>query len=581
MRLSPATSPDLAPSPASSLGPSPGFGALLGAAACLACLAVFFRGQIADGFTLLIGDRHDAVIALAIMEHWANWLQGAAVAWDRTFYFHPVPATLGYNDGYLGFGLLLALFRALGADPFLAGELANAALRAVGFLGFHLLGRRVFGLPFGWALLGAALFTLSNNLFIRASHAQLFSVSLVPLLGVLAHGTASALLAGRRRLTLLWGAGFVLWHALMLLTGFYMAWYSAFFGAAFLLCWLLVAGGARRLALGRALLRGWLPLLLLLGLAAAVNLPFLSLYLPKARETGMHDYAGMVAQYTVSPLDILHVGEANLVWGGLVRALNDAFRPGFPFWSEQMTGLPVLLLLAFLAALAWVWRGAPTERAALLRAVALATLLTWALVLRIDGHSAWWFVYQYVPGAKAARVVARYQIFIVIPVIGLALAMLASALARAPRAAGLALALLAAAGLLAEQINGYSPRFLDRPLEAGRLAAIPPPPRECRAFFVTAARQESRFGEETANAYNHNTEAMLIAEAIRLPTINGISTFNPPHWPGGYPPQPEYLEAVRAYARAWDVAEGLCGLDLQRFAWDTDPLSPGAPPPPR
>ncbi len=560
---------------------SPVLRGVLGTLACLACLAVFFRGQLADGFTLLIGDRHDGVIALAIMEHWGTWLRGQAIGWDRTFYFHPVPATLGYNDGYLGFGLLLAGFRAFGTDPFLAGELANVALRAVGFLGFHLLGRRVFGLSFGWALLGAAIFTLSNNLYIRASHAQLFSVSLAPMLGVLAHGAATALLAGRRRLTFLWGAGFVLWHALMLLTGFYMAWYAAFFAAAFVLCWLLVAGRERRRALFRALLRGWAPLLLVLLLAALVNLPFVTLYLPKARETGMHDYAGMVAQYTVAPLDILHVGEKNLLWGWLVRALNDAVRPGFPFWSEQMTGLPVLLLLAFLGALAWAWRAAPTDRAALLRAVALATLLTWALALRIDGHSAWWFVYQYVPGAKAARVVARYQLFIVIPVIGLALAMLAWLVRRMPRAAGVALALLATAGLLAEQVNAYSPRFLDRPLEAGRLARVPQPPPECRAFFVTAARQESRFGEETANAYNHNTEAMLVAEAIRLPTINGISTFNPPHWPGGYPPQPEYLDAVRAYAKAWGVEQGLCGLNLQDFTWDTDPLRTAAPPLPR
>ncbi len=555
--------------------------AALAALVCLACLGLFFRGQIADGFTLLIGDRHDAVIALSIMEHWANLLRGQAISWDRTFYFQPVPATLGYNDGYLAFGLLLAAARAAGADPFLAGELANVALRAIGFAGFHLLARRVFGLSFGWALLGAALFTLSNNLYIRGSHAQLFSVSLVPMLGVLAHGAGTALLAGRRRATLAWGAGFVLWHALMLLTGFYMAWYAAFFGAALLPAWLLCAGREGRLRLWHGIRRGWAPLLALGGIAAVVNLPFLRLYLPKARETGMHDYAGMVAQYTLSPLDILHVGERNLLWGWLVKALNDAFRPGFPAWSEQMTGLPLLLVLLFLAALIWTWRGAATpdatpgragDRTALLRAVALATIVTWALTLRIGDASPWWFVYQYVPGARAARVVARYQIFIVVPVIGLALAMLAAATARLRPGPARLVAALAALLLVAEQLNAYAPRFLDRPLEAARLQKVPPPPEACRAFFVTAARQESRFGEEVDNVYNHNTEAMLIAEVLSLPTINGISTFNPPHWPGGFPPQPEYLDAVRRYAQAWGVEEGLCGLDLQRFTWDTAPL---------
>ena len=72
---------------------------------------------------------------------------------------------------------------------------------------------------------------------------------------------------------------------------------------------------------------------------------------------------------------------------------------------------------------------------------------------------------------------------------------------------------------------------------------------------------------------------MLVAEVLGLPTINGISTFNPPHWPDGFPPQPEYFEAVRRYAEAWGVQEGLCGLDLRRFAWDTAPLSAAEPPP--
>jgi len=538
-------------------------------AVCAACLALFFRGQIADGFTLLLGDRHDGVIALAVMEHWVNVLHGRA-AWNLTNYFHPVPGTLGYNDGYLAFGLLMAGFRALGADPFLAGELVNMALRAIGFFGFFVLGRRLLGLSFGWALLGAALFTLSNNLAIRGSHAQLFSVSLVPVLAVLAHGALSALMAGRRGALLAWGGGFLAWYALMLMTGYYMAWYSAFLGAALLPAWLVVAGSARRQRLWSALRVTWMPLLALAVLAVVLNLPFLALYLPKARETGMHDYAGMVAQYTLSPLDLIHVGERNLVWGWLVAALNDTFRPGLPFWTEQMTGLPPLLLLAFAAALGWLWRGGPTgsDRLAFLRALAIATVLTWALTLRIGNVSPWWLVYEFVPGAKAARVVARYQVFIVVPVIGLALAWLA---ARTARLAVPVLGLLAAL-LVAEELNSYSPRFLDRPLERARLEAVPPPPSECHAFFVTAARTESRFGEEVANVYNHNTEAMLIAEVLGIPTINGISTFNPPHWAGSFPPRPEYFDAIRRYAAAYGLTGGLCGLDLQRMRWEPTPL---------
>jgi hypothetical protein len=524
------------------------------------CLAFFFRGQLGDGFTLLLGDRHDGVIALSILEHWYNVLRGIE-AWDRTAYFFPVPATLGYNDGYLLFGLLHAGFRSLGVDPFLSGELVNVATRAIGFAATLALGRRLFGLTFGWALLGAALFTISNNLFIRGSHVQLFSVSFVPALALLGHGVLTALWDGRRRALLGWGAGFCLLFAACLMTGFYMAWYSAFLGGALLLAWLAVAGStARRRLWVTARAQAW-PLAALAAFAVALNLPFLAVYLPKAAETGMHPWADVVRN-APEPLDMLNVGQENLLWGWLVRALNDAFRPGFPAWSERMTGLPPLLLALYAASLVWLARGPalPPARLALLRALGLASLVTWLLTIQVGGVTAWSLVYAYVPGAKAPRVVARYQLFLTPTVILLALAFLASR--RWPR---LPMAVVAAV-LLLEQANSYAPRFLDRPLENGRLAAVPVPPAGCLAFYVSAARTESRFGEAVADPYNHNTEAMIVAAARHIPTVNGISTFNPPHWPAGIPDDPGYRAGVEAYAAAWGV-NGLCALDLQAMRW--------------
>lgn len=544
------------------------------------CLAFFFRGQLGDGFTLLLGDRHDGVIALSILEHWYNVLRGIE-PWDRTAYFFPVPATLGYNDGYLLFGLIHAGIRTLGADPFLSGELVNVTTRAIGFGATLALGRRVFGLPFGWALLGAALFTISNSLFIRGSHVQLFSVSFVPLLAVLGHAALAALWDGRRAALLGWGAGFALLFAACLMTGFYMAWYSAFLGVALLLAWLAVAGGAARRHLFGAVRAQALPLAALAALATLLNLPFLGLYLPKATETGMHPWSDVLV-HVPAPLDMINVGQDNVLWGWLVRGLNERFRPGFPAWSERMTGLPPLLLCAYAASLAWLARGPrqppgwptpawPTPawltpawltpgRLALLRALGLASLVTWLLTIQFGGVTLWSLVYAYVPGGKAPRVVARYQIFITLAVVAVAMAFLATR--RWPRPVLAA----AAALLLLEQANGYAPRFLDRPLENGRLAAVPPPPPACRAFYVSAARTESRFGEAVADPYNHNTEAMIVAAARHIPTVNGISTFNPPHWPAGIPEDAGYLPAVDAYAKAWGVT-GLCALDLRRMAW--------------
>ena len=296
--------------------------------------------------------------------------------------------------------------------------------------------------------------------------------------------------------------------------------------------------------------------------AAAVNwlsLVFLLLYLPKAAETGMHSW-DMARQYTLTPLDLIHVGAGNWLWGWLDSALAWAFRPEFPAWSERMTGFPLLLLALFVAA---AWRPATP----LLRALAIATLLSWACTWRIGEVTPWWLLYQGFPGAKAARVVARYQLFLALPITVLAVSWLA---AQAPRISRLALGLLLAL-LLAEQLNSYAPIFLDRGEELARLRAVPAPPAECQSFFVTAARTTSRFGEEVATTYNHNTEAMLLAEYLRLPTVNGISTFNPPLWPDGLPGTAEYLAGVRRYASA-HALPGLCGLDLREFRWNTAPF---------
>lgn len=534
---------------------------------CAFCVSVFFRNQIANGFTLLLGDRHDAVIALSILEHWRNVLAGGA-DWSRTAYFHPVAGTLGYNDGYFLFGLVYAGWRAVGADPFLGGELTNMAMRAVGFLGMHAACRRVLGLSFAWSLFGAALFTLSNNLFIRASHAQLFSVGFLPVLAVLLHASWSALSAHRRRALLGWGAAFVLLFAALLMTGFYMAWYFLFLAGATFLAWLATAGEGPRRALAAAVRASWAPLALLAAFAVLADLPFLSVYLPKAAETGMHPWETAL-QHAPTPLDMLHVGEANFLFGWLVTLLNAAFRPEFPAWSERMTGLTPALLVLFAAALVWLWRGAggmdPVRRT-WLQALALASLATWALTLRFGDATGWWLVWSAVPGARAARVVARYQLVLVIPVIGLAVLALAAFARRLPAVAVASLAAL----LLLEQANDYAPLFLDRPLELSRLRSVPPAPAACRAFYVSSARTESRFGEAVEDPYNHNTEAMLVASVLRLPTVNGISTFNPPGWPAGWPGQPGYEADIEAWAVAHGLT-GVCALDLQRMTWRLPP----------
>lgn len=532
-----------------------------------ASVALFFRYQIMNGFTLLFSDRYDGVIEVSILEHWYNVVRGLA-PWAQAGYFYPVHDTLGYNDGLLIFGLIHAAFRATGLDPFLSAELVNVTLRVIGFAAFYAVARRMLRLAPPWALLGAALFTIANNVFVQAVHVQLLAVGLVPLLGLLLHEATRALLEGRRRALLGCGAGFSVLLAACLMTEFYMAWYFLFFGTATLVALAGLGGRARRAAFTAVLQRQALPCLGLLVLTVALNIPFLTIYLPKAAQTGMHPWDGVLPNIP-SPLDMVDVGPGNLLYGHLTTLVDHALRPDAPGWSERTTGMPLVLLVLFACGVVWLWRGRRVPEDRLLpRAIAVAAVATWLLAVQIGGVTAWRLVYLLVPGARAARVVARYQIFLDGPVIAVAMVFLAAHARRLPAALLFALC----AVLVLEEINTAPPLLLDRPYQMAWLNAVPAPPRACRAFYVSDARiprtpPANRLLDEV---YSHNVDAMLVAEVTHLPTLNGFATFVPPGWRLVGPSFPGYPAAVRQFAEAHHVHH-LCGLDLRSLRWTTAP----------
>ena len=532
---------------------------------CFLTVAIFFRYQIGNGFTTLFTDRFDGMIEIAIQEHWYNVLRGLAV-WSQTNFFYPVRDALGYQDGYLANGAIYAVFRALGFDPFLSSEMVNMAMRAIGFAGAYLACRRVLGLELGWALLGSVLFTLSNSSFVHTGHIQLLSISFAPLMAVLLHGSLGALGSGRRRALLAWGLAATLLYAAWLMTGYYMAWYFLYFSAVALVILLVLLRRDEQLALLAAVRQQAFSLLTLALITVLVNLPFLSVYRPKAAESGQHPYTGAFSM-TPSFLDIPNVGASNLLYGRLVVGLHDMIAPTLPLFSERTTGIPAILLFLFGCSVIWLWRHrAQAKSLPLAKAMAAAVLLTWVTAIHVRSFSLWYCIYHLVPGAKAMRAVGRYQIFLAAPVIALAVQYLSWNARRIVTPVLILVSVL----LVVEQLNVGPQLQLDRPHELARLQSVPPPPSVCKAFFVSAARPERLGDPGVDDNYSHNVDAMMIAEYLDLPTINGLGAFVPPGWQLYAPDKPSYMPAVTAFATSHGVT-GLCGLDLRTMHWDTAP----------
>jgi hypothetical protein len=515
---------------------------------------VFYRVPISNGFSGLWGDHFDGGIEAAIMEHWYNVVRGYS-PWMKTFYFYPATDTIGYNDGFLLYGLIYSVFRPMGYDMFVSAELADMVVRAVGFVSFYLSARAAFSFSFAYALLGAAVFSIAHSGFMHAFHQQLTSIAFAPLLAYLAFRGYQSLANGSPNRFALYGAVIAVLYSGWCLSGFYMAW---FFG---LFCLTLpvvgpIAGGLPFYRSTFALFARfkWHTAFVVIALAVAM-IPVFLVYIPKARETGMHDWAG-VSVVLPRPNDALNVGTDNFMFGRFFKVLC-RYCTGEN--NEDMTGIPPIQMYVFLCAVAWALFRCKSPHAPLLRAIAIATMLTWMLLFRYGRHSGWRLIFDLVPGAKGVRVLGRYQIFLTWPIVVLSIAYLQTIGARMPRTMITPIGSL----MLLEQL-GTSPHVNSRADILARID-VPPPPPACNAFFTTKAKGQDA-SSDFMTRYPQNVEAMLIAESIHLSTINGYATFLPPGWNFEDPTRSDYLQRVLAYAQGHKV-RGLCELDLETLRW--------------
>ena len=137
----------------------------------------FFRFHILSHFTLFSGDSYDGMIEISILQHWDNVFHGAE-AWNDLSYFKPAANSLGYNDGYLLYGMIYTAARMTGLPLVAAAEAVNVVMKLIGFGAMYaFLVRRAECRP-GWALAGAVLFTVADLTLIHVNHAQLLSVAL-------------------------------------------------------------------------------------------------------------------------------------------------------------------------------------------------------------------------------------------------------------------------------------------------------------------------------------------------------------------------------------------------------------------
>lgn len=538
----------------------------------IAGFLVFFRWQLFSDFDLVFGDRGDARFVAFIHEHVYRWLHGGAALLSPPFFFNHTK-TLGYSDAFILDQLIYAPLRLFGAEPLLAVSLTAMVLSPIAFLFLYLFLRRLdISVPL--ASLAALLFTFANNLYLKSNHLQHFAVYYIPIIVYCGSLAVTDLHKRPIRAHLLtaFAAGL---YGLLFSTGYYMAW---FFGLGLLIFTPIAVGVAWPQA------RAWWSAgpMRVLGLGLVASFSFLAalsifaaIYGPVLATGAVRGFSDYLI-YAPTPIDLVNVGTQNFVWSGLIRGLHliRADRLGYGEVSIALTPT-VQILVASSAVLAFrpgFWPASDAARIS--RAVVIASasvcVLFYLFTVKTHNHSMFRILYDAVPGAKAIRDGYRGMVvanLFAVTAIGLtfnqAIRLALQEPHRSLRLArlGAVTAVLALAAI--EQVNLAQRAFLSRDFERQHLAAVANHPRECLSFYVTPQAGRA--------AFEVQVDAIILAQAQHLPTINGYSGLNPPGWDFYDTNAADYEQRARRWAFNRGIAAGLCRVDVEHGIWTMVP----------
>jgi hypothetical protein len=534
-----------------------------------------YREVFGSGFDRIQGDVGDARLLIYLNEHWLTALKGHT-AWRDPGSFYPQSGVLGYSDTLFLYQPFYAPFRALGFDPFKSYQLTVMALSTIGFVGALWFVHRVLRVRWCLSLLGASLFAFSNALTIKSGHSQLYAVNFIPFIGLALAYVVRSISSHPRRAIL--GGGVVgLLLALLLFTSFYIGWFTIVAFAVVAGCCAIATGGALR-QWATAHRHAWRTSALA---AAAMSVgfcaglcPFLMTYLPALRTVGPRQYDDVLL-YAPHASDLVNVGANNLVWGALLRAAGmPASQLGNGERSLAVTPVLVAVALVGTIAILVAKRGTASGlRARLLAGVVCGGVIIGITPVHVGDLSVWRLLRAAVPGATAIRAVGRFDllanvVFVIGVVLVLELALTTwESRPRRYRLLGPVLVMALALLMATEQVQIDQGIHLPRSDQLAMLAAVPPIPASCRAFYVIDPLTGSP-------PFEPQLDAMLIALSAGVPTLNGYSGQVPPGWGLADVATPGYLDSVETWRERFGLTDGICSYSLSNRTWN--PATHGA-----
>lgn len=499
------------------------------------------------------GDFGDTRLVHFSLEHTYQWITGryAGSFWDPPI-FYPERNVAAGTDLMLTLGPFYWPWRTLGATPETAFVLWLVTVFGLGFLVFEAFLRQV-GLAAPAAALGAFVFAFGSPRMANIQHPQLLA-EVFPAFALLSIAWAISLRSRRRA-----GAAWVL-AASFLAAQAWGAFYPFFFAvlAAGLAALGALAMRDTRRSLREILRRDAVALALAGALAIAILAPLAMRYRQTLGEHGPRPWPVVSASLPR--------------WQTWFRHRDTSWAYGWSYATMQPSDLTrraavphlggmglATTVLAFVGLL-FGWRR-PLARLVALVAVALVAVS----MMFPGGFSLWRWVYEFLPGAQAIRVVTRIELTVLAAAaIGVAFG-LDRAWARARRGGDRRSAVLVASlAALVVLEQTHSVPMVEVGEMRGRVTSVARHvDPACTAFAVSAVgpRRYSKRIEE---------DAMWAALVTGVPTVNGRYGHDPRGWklrpvvrrPYHRPPAAFGVPMVQwLTSRGVDPAE-VCWIDL-------------------
>jgi len=517
-------------------------------------MVMTFYPTLFSGFARIQNDSGDTRHLNYVLEHGYRWLARAPI--DRDLWsppiFYPEPNTAAYTELLLGVVPFYVPWRLMRFDPDTAFQLWMLAISVLNFAAMYWFLRRGFAFSVLASSFGSFLFAFGSPRINQLNHQfllpQFFTVLALYFAGEVFRLHRAAPDDRRCGPCVI---AFFASVAAQIYASYYHGWFLSFALAIAFLGALAIASVRREVL---SVLRAHAAAIAIgLALCAAVLAPLALHHLAAAKAVGFRPFwqaEGLLPRFQ----SWFYMGAENWLYGWTAK--HDPFIY-LPMEWEQRLGLGVLTTVVVVWSL-FRERHRPAIRIMILTWIVVllsATMYRWEF-------SPWRWIFQWVPGANAIRAVSRIGMLATIPAaIGLAF------FVDFPRPASRRWIGLAAGLFCLVEQGRRSASYEKQPIRseiAAISAGIPP---GCRSFFYSCVGDKPSF--------ECHLDAMWAALDANIPTVNGYSSNDPPHYAAlaeNAVRGPADEERLRPALEAWAQEHGLprlgiCWVELPRPAW--------------